>query len=190
MSCEDGHDVVNVDKEKVRIDLVGLQAQMHTFHTERDGEFSLSDALEKRIKTTYDLIKYLSFVPIGRSSQRETIDSRVREAIFHERGCVCEICQTKLEVKSFQLHHMNYFRGNDPEYLKVVCEPCHSVVNMLTGVVSWFESQMQSLGRKTAPVVANADKEDVIEDISNEIPAYLRLFGRQREIMGGDQSGG
>lgn len=178
MSCEDGHHTYDISEEETVINLTELQAQMHTFHTERDDEFSLSDALEKRIKTVHDLIRYLSFVPIGRSGPREPINSKAREAIFHDRGCVCEICQSKLDAKSFQLHHMNYFKGNDPEYLKVVCEPCHSVVNMLTGVVSWFESKMHPLDGKSAPFVTNTDK----EDITDKVPAYLRLFGRHQSF--------
>lgn len=173
MTCEEKRDKVDENGETKQINPFILQAQMYTAFAIRETERSLPAALEQRIKTVHDLMKYLSFVPIGKSTLvQKRIDPELRKKIFHERGCICELCQAKLDYKNFRMHHTNYFKKNDPDYLKVVCKPCHSIINMLTEVVSWFED-------KTKP---NCKESPTYQgDISIPVqlptsPAYTRLF--------------
>lgn len=163
-----------------------IQAFMYKQHAERISDTDLLKATERRLRTMQDLIKYLSLVPIGVGDRSRRIDLDLRIKLYHERGCICEICRTKLEITDIELHHLNYFKGDDPDYLMAVCKPCHRVINTLTGVVSWFEiktqaSESQSINPEDEGTTA------IRKGVVGERPAYLDLFSEEDKVQNIDQ---
>ncbi len=60
----------------------------------------------------------------------------------------------KFEQRSdLEIHHLNYYRGNDPEFLAVLCKPCHNTVFKLTQIAATFERQAQQRINPGEPVV-------------------------------------
>jgi hypothetical protein len=49
----------------------------------------------------------------------------LRRKLFIERGGCCEYCGHEI-IGVFNLHHVDYYHGDEPEYLKVVDRSCHS----------------------------------------------------------------
>jgi len=88
------------------------------------------------------LATYLSLVPISAGNEfTEQITPGLRWKIFEEREHSCEACASDLTGQKFDIHHTDYNKGSDPDYLKILCKPCHSIVNVLTGMKWWFAQE-------------------------------------------------
>jgi len=96
------------------------------------------DALSIRGRLRRDLDFYLNLVPIGQSGSN-SVTQKLRKQLFYDRGEACEACTEKIELKHSRIHHLNYYKGDNPEFLRVLCVPCHEIVGKLTGLINWFQ---------------------------------------------------
>jgi len=86
---------------------------------------------------------YLALVPVGvRDKDTEPISPRLRAQLFEERGHSCEACDIDVTDRQFDVHHTDYTQGSNPEYLRLLCKPCHNVVGVLTGMKWWFAQEV------------------------------------------------
>lgn len=86
---------------------------------------------------------YLALVPVGvRNKDTEPISPRLRAQLFEKREHSCEACSIDVTDRPFDIHHTDYTQGSNPEYLKLLCKPCHNVVGILTGMKWWFAQEV------------------------------------------------
>ncbi len=120
--------------------------------TEVTGERATREreATEKRNEAINTIQRYLQFVPVGTADmesspgqkRRITCPPELREQIITMRGQCCEACQRTVETRrELAIHHLNYYRGNDPAFLAVVCHPCHGTITQLSQIGTRLEGQ-------------------------------------------------
>lgn len=86
---------------------------------------------------------YLALVPAGAGNEyTEQITPGLRWKIYEEREHSCEACASDLTGQKFDIHHTDYNKGSDPDYLKILCKPCHNIVNVFTGMKWWFAQEI------------------------------------------------
>ena len=86
---------------------------------------------------------YLALVPVGvRDKDTDPISPRLRAQLFDEREHSCEACNIDVTDRPFDVHHTDYTQGSNPEYLRLLCKPCHNVVGVLTGMKWWFAQKV------------------------------------------------
>lgn len=101
-------------------------------------EAAKSETRPEHEETMASLDVYLALVPVGTRSLTTTVLPEVRRTLFEERGGCCEACSKDLSTDRFDVHHTDYTQSENPDFLKILCLPCHGVVNYLTGVKWWF----------------------------------------------------
>lgn len=117
---------------------------------ERDGR-------EVRNEAVLEIQRYLQFVPIGslrlardrgdeKGAQWQPLSPKDRAEIIGERGHRCEGCREAFkQQEELVVHHMNYYQQHNPDFLAVLCKPCHHIVGQLTNLVSQFEERARSV---------------------------------------------
>ncbi len=98
---------------------------------------------------------YLDLVPVGVRGPDAKVSSELRVELFEERGHACEACRRDLSVTSYDVHHTDYTRGDNPDFLKILCKPCHGVINVLTGMKWWFAKEVGLI--ETTPLRSSLD---------------------------------
>jgi hypothetical protein len=87
---------------------------------------------------------------LGLDHKREVVNPELRAELFEERGHSCEACRRDLRGDRFDVHHIDYGQRDNPDSLKILCNPCHNVVNVLTGLKWWFAQEMGMVQQKDA----------------------------------------
>lgn len=115
------------------------------------GKLDYPESLEIHTEAVNNILRYLSFVPIGNSSGLRIWDQEFRDLrtrLFEERRRRCEACNTDLTGRKFELHHTNYYKVDDPNFMKIVCLKCHHIIAEMTGLVRLFEIRVLDIINK------------------------------------------
>ena len=141
-----------------------LQSEMTFFPYSSLAE---KDTPYEHVVTMAFLNIYLSLVPVGvRDKDTEPISPRLRTQLFEEREHSCEACSIDVTDRQFDIHHTDYTQGSNPEYLKLLCKPCHNVVGVLTGMKWWFAQEVGLVEKQEK--IPKQKKGDV-----NQIPFWM-----------------